>query len=219
MEGLFETCVDSFDRLGFTDFTIGGFDLASGAALPCDRMTTLDERSREVYRREVVDVDPIMDRTVKTADIVEWNCGSLGGEAPKGRFHEFVQDLNFRSGMNIPLQAKGTEVWGIVLASRSSLAFSPDMIRQTFSLSATVLLKRTLLLGVETMNKAAEHPRLGLLSAEQREILGWIAKGKSNGDIALILGHSKRAVDYHVAQILRKLGVASRTQAAALLAT
>lgn len=55
------------------------------------------------------------------------------------------------------------------------------------------------------------------LSARQLEILNWAAQGKSNGDIAVILGQSKRAVDYHMSEILRKLKVSSRSQAIAFL--
>lgn len=54
------------------------------------------------------------------------------------------------------------------------------------------------------------------LSDGQREVLQWAAHGKSNADIALILGKSKRAVDYHMAEILRKLEVSSRSQAVAI---
>lgn len=54
------------------------------------------------------------------------------------------------------------------------------------------------------------------LSSRQMEILGWIAQGKSNADIAIIVGSAKRTVDYHVSEILRKLEVASKAQAAAI---
>jgi LuxR family transcriptional regulator len=219
VDGLFSTCVDCFDWLGFSEFSIGGFDLATATALPCDRMTTFDPATRDAYRRELAEVDPIMARTVRGGGVVHWDCSTIREDAPEGRFHDFLQDLRLRSGLNIPLQTQGSEIWGIVLASRQPVTVSPETIQQTFSLAATVLLKRTLLLGAESAPKAADDPRLELLSAEQREILRWVAHGKSNGDIALILGHSKRAIDYHVTQILRKLGVASRTQAAALLAT
>ncbi|KQW29312.1 hypothetical protein ASE36_12780 [Rhizobium sp. Root274] len=182
-------------------------------------MTTLDARTREAYRLEVVTVDPIMERAVRTGAVVQWDCSSIGGEEKSGRFHEFLQDLELRSGLNMPLHASGSEWWGIVIASRVPRMISPDLVSQAFALSASVLLKRTLLLAAEAAPRITDDPRLELLSAEQREILRWITQGKSNADISLILGHSKRAVDYHVAQILRKLGVATRTQAAALLAT
>ncbi|EGJ19540.1 Response regulator receiver protein [Cereibacter sphaeroides WS8N] len=54
---------------------------------------------------------------------------------------------------------------------------------------------------------------LAKLSPRQIEILDWIAHGKSNSEIALILGLSRRNVTYHVSEILKKLDVTSRTQA------
>ncbi len=51
------------------------------------------------------------------------------------------------------------------------------------------------------------------LSAIQWDILHWMRQEKSNLDTATILGISKRKCDYHVAEIYRKLGVASRVQA------
>ena len=47
-------------------------------------------------------------------------------------------------------------------------------------------------------------------------MLAWLSKGKSNRDIAQILGLSPRTVDKHLEQIYAKLGVENRTAAAAL---
>jgi DNA-binding NarL/FixJ family response regulator len=56
---------------------------------------------------------------------------------------------------------------------------------------------------------------LGLTSREG-EVLTWLSKGKSNRDIAQILGLSPRTVDKHLEQIYAKLGVENRTAAAAI---
>ncbi len=52
------------------------------------------------------------------------------------------------------------------------------------------------------------------LSRRQVEILNWIADGKSNDDIALILGISTHTVNYHIQQILDKTGTQNRHNAA-----
>ena len=52
------------------------------------------------------------------------------------------------------------------------------------------------------------------LSTREAEVLEWIARGKSNRDIATILGLSPRTVTKHVEQIFLKLGVENRTAAA-----
>ena len=59
-----------------------------------------------------------------------------------------------------------------------------------------------------------EPPRL---TDTQASILQWAAAGKSNGDIAEIVGLSRRNCEYHMGEIFRKLGVATRGQAIAAL--
>lgn len=52
------------------------------------------------------------------------------------------------------------------------------------------------------------------LSAREREILDWVARGKSNGVIADILEISPGTVDTYLRRIYDKLGVSDRTSAA-----
>jgi DNA-binding NarL/FixJ family response regulator len=65
---------------------------------------------------------------------------------------------------------------------------------------------------------AAFSSELGLTSREG-EVLSWLSKGKTNRDIAQILGLSPRTVDKHLEQIYAKLGVENRTAAAAIAAS
>jgi DNA-binding response OmpR family regulator/DNA-binding CsgD family transcriptional regulator len=57
--------------------------------------------------------------------------------------------------------------------------------------------------------------RLGLTRREAQVLL-WLGQGKSNRDIASILGLSPRTVNKHLEQIFAKLGVENRATAAAL---
>lgn len=54
------------------------------------------------------------------------------------------------------------------------------------------------------------------LTAREAEVLLWIAQGKSNRDVAVILDCSPRTVNKHLEQIYGKLGVDNRTAAAML---
>ena len=55
-----------------------------------------------------------------------------------------------------------------------------------------------------------------LLTARQREVLGHIASGQTNDEIARRLVVSRRTVERHVATILDKFGVENRAAAAAV---
>lgn len=71
-----------------------------------------------------------------------------------------------------------------------------------------------LMQNVRAVNKpqpAADHDRL---SPREREILGFLARGASNKDIARALDLAESTVKIHIQGILKKLGISSRVQAA-----
>jgi RNA polymerase sigma factor (sigma-70 family) len=59
---------------------------------------------------------------------------------------------------------------------------------------------------------------LAALTMREREVLGQVAEGLTNKEIARQLGLSPATVKAHVERIIAKLGVADRTQAAVLVA-
>lgn len=65
-------------------------------------------------------------------------------------------------------------------------------------------------------NMDALRQALGLTMREA-EILMWIARGKTNRDVGLILGNSPRTVNKHLEHIFEKLGVATRAAAIAVV--
>lgn len=51
------------------------------------------------------------------------------------------------------------------------------------------------------------------LTLRESQVFGWLREGKRNSEISIILGCSKRTVDKHVENILRKTGAETRTAA------
>jgi DNA-binding CsgD family transcriptional regulator len=62
---------------------------------------------------------------------------------------------------------------------------------------------------------SAPGPLSGLTAREQ-DVLHWVRGGKRDAEISIILGISPRTVHHHLGNILRKLGVETRTAAACL---
>jgi DNA-binding NarL/FixJ family response regulator len=55
------------------------------------------------------------------------------------------------------------------------------------------------------------------ISDREAQVLSWIARGKSNRDIAEILDLSPRTINKHLERIFRKIGVENRTSAAVMV--
>ncbi len=66
----------------------------------------------------------------------------------------------------------------------------------------------------QTVLAPASLESLGL-SRREAEVLAWVAQGKTNADIGIIIDASPRTVGKHLERIYQKLGVETRTAAAA----
>jgi DNA-binding CsgD family transcriptional regulator len=64
--------------------------------------------------------------------------------------------------------------------------------------------------------RSREAGTVGHLTSRETEILGLVAQGRSNGEIARQLFISTKTVSVHVSNILAKLGAGGRTEAAAI---
>jgi DNA-binding CsgD family transcriptional regulator len=56
------------------------------------------------------------------------------------------------------------------------------------------------------------------LAAREKEVVSWLKEGKSSWEISVILRISERTVNFHVYNVLRKLGAINRPQAVAIAA-
>lgn len=65
-----------------------------------------------------------------------------------------------------------------------------------------------------TRSLVAAPPGAAALTAREREVLLLVAEGRSNREIGLILSIGERTVQTHLSNVLTKLQLASRTQAA-----
>jgi DNA-binding CsgD family transcriptional regulator len=153
----------------------------------------------------------------------------LAGEGPffwdskhaanwKDGYVDFLHSARMQAGLMIPLPHRHDAASAMGLVSFNRRSFGQDTARAA-TIMANAAMAKAEMLGLCPQVSVDEAIGMRLLSHLQMEILKWIAEGKSNLVIAAIMGLNVRAVRYHVAEILRKLGVATRIQAAGILAS
>jgi DNA-binding CsgD family transcriptional regulator len=146
---------------------------------------------------------------------VVWRGSLPFQESAAGRFANFLDAARSTGWLLVPLGQSDARNW-VLAVSRPG-----DRSADTVAISLLELyghaLKAILVPATAIAATAPDFAHLPL-SGTQLNFLRWAAEGKSSADIAAISGATRRTVDYHFAEILRKLGVASRVQAVAWLA-
>ena len=69
------------------------------------------------------------------------------------------------------------------------------------------------------INPPAETDKLGSLSAQERRVLALVAEGKTNKEVAELMGLSDKTVKNYLSNIFEKLKISRRSQAAVLYTT
>jgi len=106
--------------------------------------------------------------------------------------------------LNVEEIKRAYRVWGVL----------PTEATVEELIAAIHALAQGLIAGTPTLlfesNEPAEH---GPLTERESEVLGLLAKGLANKQIALSLGISEHTVKFHVSSIYTKLNVTNRTEA------
>jgi DNA-binding NarL/FixJ family response regulator len=107
--------------------------------------------------------------------------------------------------LNVEELKRAYRVWGVLPAESSA----DELIAAIHALSQGLIVGTPTLL-FESENEPLER---GPLTERESEVLGLLAKGLANKQIAAALGISEHTVKFHVSSIYTKLNVANRTEA------
>jgi LuxR family quorum sensing-dependent transcriptional regulator len=126
------------------------------------------------------------------------------------RQHLFMQEgdeAGLHDGLGVPLRGPRGAIAGVGAASSSGgIALDdPTLLCKVNLLSQQFY---TVYLSLEERHLAEGQPQpLIYLTDREQEILQWCAAGKTRGEIADILEMSEHTTDWHIKNILRKMGV------------
>jgi DNA-binding CsgD family transcriptional regulator len=113
------------------------------------------------------------------------------------------------------LTSRGS-VFGTFALGRTRGGFRPRELAYLRAIAPTLSVCEAAL--AARVPPAAENAQAASLTAREREVLLHLQLGHTNSDIACALGSAERTVRNQLSSIYRKLGVASRAEAAALSA-
>lgn len=130
-------------------------------------------------------------------------------------FSEYIADAGVSCGVTAPLEERPGTLSAIAAYSVTRDDYTPADA-YCIQLLAQVCVTRAAAIGIESTDTSGPVKYCSRLSARQTEIMEWAILGKSNLDIATILGKNKRAIDYHMSETLKKLEVSSKAQAVSL---
>lgn len=162
------------------------------------------------------EMDFLLDEVTVFNRPVVWSVAHPGPwDQRQRRYLDFLIDNHMVQGLAAPLKRRAGTLSGFAVNCRAGEAL-PEGSLQVATIIGDAAMVKAELLGL--CEEASPEAALAMktLSKAQQEVLNWIGEGKSNIDIATIIDLNERAVRYHVTEILRKLGVVSRVQAATI---
>ncbi|MEA5112782.1 MAG: LuxR C-terminal-related transcriptional regulator [Geobacteraceae bacterium] len=166
----------------------------------------------EYVSKNYIQADSIVLQNFNTYDVQTWSV------ARKTRYRKKeITEL----GMDFGLRECLTHGWRSSPGKMGSMfCFAgPSMELDTHSSIILELIVPHLHVALSRIGgKSRIGPENGNLSAREKEVLNWLKQGKSSWDMSIILGISERTVNFHVYNMMRKLGVTSRLQAVAVAA-
>ncbi len=155
--------------------------------------------------------DPVPDFVAKAGEVMTWAQVVAKVKIPKEQRHfmKLLLDHGLRDSIIVPLFGPNQRdsvavcMFGEPLGDQSD-----DLISEIVTTLRRAHYKICLLF-------IRDHMRKIKLSKRESEVLHWMARGKSNPDIATILGISAETVDTYVRRLYPKLGVHDRVTAVA----
>lgn len=201
-------------KLGFDTFNLAANKRSARAFMTDPTLTTWSQFDLENYDRDGwFDRDVLLARASSTSTPLLWKTDDWKASGHE-EYHEYLGFCGIKGGLTVPLGHENGRLSALTL-----LGFhdgpAPSTSAKAAHVLGTLLVARTVAIGA-TPRSNDDPIRLKYLSGTQMEILKWIAAGKSNLEISVIIDLPKRTVDYHVGEILGKLDVSNRAQAAVI---
>jgi len=172
-----------------------------------------DEFCREYKLRNYFQADTVVKDGFTTCDLQYW-CVERKRLCQPEELISFAIDFGMHAGYAKGSRPFGTEKYGSVF-SFANTAANPG-IRTNAIMGITI--PHLHLAISRAYNKRRSSKNGIILTPREKEVLDWVKQGKSSWDISVILSISERTVNFHIHNIMQKLGTINRAQSVAVAA-
>lgn len=202
--------------LGFVSFNLSCGKTSGRDFMTDPTLTTWTPEERITYDRDGwFDRDPLLALAIGTGPTLAWHRTDWQARGHH-EYYEYITAVGLQSGVTVPMNRTPGRLGALTLLSLEDRP-SQDRIHMV-EIIANTARARLAAIGIENAVGKSASAGFHALSPRQKEILKWAAMGKSNADIGLIMGMTRRGIDYHMGEIMRKLRVNSRVQAIVIFA-
>jgi len=200
-----------FDQVAYVNFQHSADLLEQGDGTAARRTITYGDDWIEYYGREgYFEDDVLFDLALTNQRPIDWEKVQDTLDLTKRQQEIFNagSDAGHRFGVTIPFHGPEGRVATLSLSTSGTKADVPRNPMQVLALSAQFHAMFDALASSDDLTPPP--PRL---SEREYECLSWAAQGKSNRDIAQIIGVAEPTVQFHLSNVMKKLKVSSRVSA------
>ncbi|NOJ50252.1 helix-turn-helix transcriptional regulator [Bradyrhizobium archetypum] len=216
IKALFDLLVSCASEEGFSEVAYGALTFAEPPRLPgylppAGTVNFPPDWCRRYFERNYHVIDPVVRRTPTLPGPFVWDELAKQYKLQSGeqRVLDEAREAGLKHGMSVPLFGAFGRI------SVVSFASPFDDADPQYRMSHL----NTLAWHFHTAFAEISHPSNSscnmkhILSEREKDCLRWVAEGKSSWEIGKILKLSENTVNFHLKNVMRKLGTTNRTQA------
>lgn len=185
-----------------------------------DQPDTISQRQIEVFDRYFYEHPLVCAHGRNPAGAVTLrisDCVSQQAFRESALYNDYYREIRIDHVTAVPIYVDRRFLVSLVL-NRSNVAFTDHEIELLETIRPHLANLYRLGIAADRVREVPADVPFGApdvpLTPREREVLDWVAAGKTNRDIAAIVGASPRTVEKHLERIYEKLGVETRTAAA-----
>lgn len=218
MDAVGRTIIDSFTELGFEQICLST-NKASAAELAenPDVKNFTDDCLRDYICGGMSNIDFNIRKGLTVRKPFWFTVKPDSKNKDDDRFADFLHSYGISAGfflISLPLNGFFSG-GGCMLSADKRMVHNKQNLTLATALANISFMKLDMFVS-NTPWPTERAPYLDKLNQLQLDLLQWASEGKSNADLAVILGVKRTTVDYHFRVIFKKMGVFTKMQAIAL---